>query len=70
MAITQADIDAIDRAIATGERSVRLGDKMVEYRSIDELVKAKSAMITEIAKGSTAGRSRSIRLYRCGNGWS
>ena len=40
MAITQQDIDKIDRAIAKGESVVRFADRTVEYRSVDELIKA------------------------------
>lgn len=37
MAYTQEQLIALESALAKGERRVSLGDKMVEYRSIDEL---------------------------------
>jgi len=42
MAITQADLDAIDLAIASSELEVRLEGRSVKYRSTDELLKARS----------------------------
>ena len=41
MPILQSDIDALTEALATGERMVRKGDKVVEYRSVDELLAAR-----------------------------
>jgi hypothetical protein len=37
MAYTQEQLTALESALAMGERRVSLGDKTVEYRSIDEL---------------------------------
>ena len=42
MAYTQADLDAIRTAIATGERTVTFSDRMVSYRSMDELLLAEA----------------------------
>lgn len=39
---TEADLIAIRRAIAKGERSVQFADRMVTYRSIEELLQAES----------------------------
>ena len=40
MAITQADVDALEKAVMTGERSVEYDGRGVEFRSIEELLKA------------------------------
>lgn len=37
MAVTQADLQALDEAIATGATKVRYGDKEVTYRSLAEM---------------------------------
>ena len=42
MAMTQADLDAVNAAIATGELTVRHGAKLVTYRSADELLALKT----------------------------
>ena len=51
MAITQADLDALDRALASGERMAVLNGQSVTYRSIDDLIKARdylAAMLSEL----------------------
>lgn len=68
MAITQQDIDKIDRAIARGESVVRFADRTVEFRSVDELIKAKQAMQAELSKATNPRRSRVTRLYHAGKG--
>jgi hypothetical protein len=67
MAFTQADIDAVDRAIATGELRVRLSApggsyREVEYRSMDDLIKAKSVMMGSVQ--TSAGVSRRVPRYQ------
>ena len=42
MAVTQQDIDALNAAIASGERVVVLNGQSVTYRSIDDLIKARN----------------------------
>jgi len=36
---TQANLDAINQAIATGARECWYGDKRVAYRSLDEMIR-------------------------------
>lgn len=49
MAISQTDVDALEAALLRGELKVRLADREVTYRSVDELAKALS-----YAKGQLA----------------
>lgn len=69
MAITQQDIDKINHAIAKGESVVRFADRTVEYRSVDELIKAKNAMLAELSKATNPRRSRVTRIYHAGKGF-
>ncbi|BCQ60753.1 hypothetical protein PBOI14_25030 [Pseudomonas sp. Boi14] len=39
MSFTQKHLDAIEGAIARGEKTVRYGDRTVEYRTVDELLR-------------------------------
>lgn len=55
MAITQADLDALDRAIASSTLEVQLDGRRVKYRSMDELIKARAHVAGLVA--SSAGRS-------------
>lgn len=39
MAFSQSDIDALEKAIATGALVVKYQDRQVQYRSLDEMRK-------------------------------
>lgn len=54
MAFTTADLDALDRAISSGELRVRLNDREVTYRSTEELLSARVYISTQLATASTA----------------
>lgn len=75
MPIQQSDIDAINSAIATGERMVRKSDgTTVEYRSVSELIAAKDELVRQkamddAAASSTPPRSRVIRVFHGGRGF-
>ena len=47
MAYSQAQLDALEAALAKGERRVSFGDKTVEYRTVEEL----AAAIKEVKRG-------------------
>lgn len=57
MAYTQTDLDTLDAAIKDSKLSVRMGDRMVTYRSLDELTKARAHVATVLASQSNASRS-------------
>lgn len=58
MALTQADLDAINSAIASGELTVRSATgAQVTYRSMDELIKARAIAKADIAAASASARS-------------
>lgn len=67
MAYTQKHLDAVERAIARGEKVVRYTDRTVEYRSIDELLKARDVIRTSLTDAA-GPRSRIVRLYHGGKG--
>jgi hypothetical protein len=56
VAFTAEDLETIRRAIATGELRVRYADREVEYRSIDDLLKAEKRIL-----GSLNGRPKQHR---------
>jgi len=61
MPFTAADLEAVNAAIASGELTVRGADgRMVQMRTVDELLKARDAIRAEIAS-TTAGQTP--RLY-------
>lgn len=65
MPVTQADIDALNQAIATGERQVTLGAKSVTYRSISDLIAARNDLQTQMAQqqAADAGTVRPRRYH-------
>ena len=67
MAYTQAHLDALEAALAKGEKRVTFGDKTVEYRSVDELMAAIEAVKRDLfelaaATGLWPGAPRQIRV--------
>lgn len=68
MAWTQTDLSAIETAISKGNKSVRLGDRTIEYQSIKELLSARDAIKADLlAQKNTTQRPRMFRL-RTGRG--
>lgn len=67
MAFTQQDLEAVERAIARGEKIVRYADRNVEYREIDELLRARDEIRSSLA-AAAGPRSRIVRLYHGGKG--
>lgn len=54
MAYTQAHLEALETALAKGEKRVSFGDKTVEYRSIEELVEAIAQVKRDILEQAVA----------------
>ncbi|AUM00500.1 MAG: hypothetical protein DI596_02340 [Azospira oryzae] len=62
MAYTAADREALERALARGERRVTFGDKTVEYRSVDELRAALREVDAALAREAGRPKLRQIRV--------
>lgn len=70
MAVTQADIDALNAAIASGEKQVALGAQQVTYRSIAELKVARDDLQAQLnAQAAPTPKSRQTLLYQAGRGY-
>lgn len=55
MAFTSADVDALDRAIATGELRVRFSDgREVTYRETSALISARSFIAQQLTGAASA----------------
>lgn len=57
MAFTQSDLDAVNAAVASGELKIEVAGRMVMYRSIDELIKARDIISADLAATATASTS-------------
>lgn len=65
MALSQSDLDALDRAIATGELEVEYEGMRRRYRSIGELMQARAHVASVLAgAGSTSSAARPAVVYR------
>ncbi|WP_020161256.1 phage head-tail joining protein [Methylobacter marinus] len=70
MAWTQDDLDRIKRAIAQGVRRVQFKDRLIEYNSISEMLKAREAIEKDLndqaaqAAGVTRPRGYRARTSR------
>jgi len=51
MAFDQAKLDALDEAIGSGELIVKWNGKEVTYRSINELMRARNFMVSQMSPG-------------------
>lgn len=56
MAWTQEDLNAIDQLIATGSKKIQYGDKIMEARPLDEMLKIKNMMQKELGLPTGAGK--------------
>ncbi|MEQ6290524.1 phage head-tail joining protein [Vogesella sp. GCM10023246] len=68
MAFTQTQLDAIEKALARGERVVQYADRRVEYRSVAELIELRNTIQRDLAQQNGQLRKRSHRLYHAGKG--
>lgn len=69
MAVTQADIDNLNAAIASGARSVTLGGQTVVYNTSDSLIKARDDLVKQLAAQNTAQRPRQSYAFYAGRGY-
>lgn len=69
MAVTQADIDNLNAAIASGARSVTLGGQTLIYNTSDSLIKARDDMKAQLAAQNTSQRPRQSYAFYAGRGY-
>lgn len=68
--VSQTDIDALNAAIAQGERQVMIGAKQITYRSVTELITARNDLQQQLqAQTSTDKRGRITRIRPAGRGY-
>jgi hypothetical protein len=63
MSITSADLDALDRAIASAELEVDIDGRRVRYRSTQELIAARAHLASVLAT-QQSGRRRASYQYQ------
>lgn len=63
MALTKSDIDALERALASGELTVEYGGRRVTYRSIAELKAALDYAQAALAQTSPTSNQYSLAAF-------
>lgn len=73
MAISQSDIDALNAAIASGEKQVVLDGQSVTYRSISDLILARNDLQEQLNSANAVlankRKPKRIGLYYSGRGY-
>lgn len=73
MAVSQADIDALNAAIASGVRSATLGGQTVIFNTSDSLIKARDDLMRQKAAEDAAAsgnrRPKQTYAYHAGRGY-
>lgn len=72
MAITQADVDALNQAIVDGVRSVTIGGQTTIFNTTDSLIRARDDALRQLNAEAArlAGRvNRRTLLYHAGRGY-
>jgi hypothetical protein len=57
MAYTQTDLDTLDSAIKDSRLTVRIAERLVTYRSTDELIKARAHVASVMASQANPTRT-------------
>lgn len=71
MAVSQADIDNLNAALASGVRSVTLGGQTVTYGTTEALIKARDDLLRQLqaADPNVTRRPRQTYGYLAGRGY-
>lgn len=74
MPVSQADVDALNAALASGERQVVLDGQSITYRSVDEIIKARNDIQRQLdamtaAQAGTARRPKQWGLVQTSRGY-
>ena len=67
MAFTQTDINNLNLALARGEKTVRIGDKWVEYHSPEQIIKARDDLQRQL--NAETPRTRIVYHTQSGRGY-
>lgn len=66
MAWAQNDLTVLESAIAQGALTVKYADKEVTYRSLDDMLKLRELMKSEINGSGSIESSRRVGVYNKG----
>lgn len=72
MAASQADIDALNAALASGEKQVVLDGQSITYRSVAEIIAARNDLQAQLTRAASVGvprRPKQFGLYVVNRGF-
>jgi hypothetical protein len=69
MAVSQSDIDALNAALKNGERVVKSDGVLVEYRSVDDIIRARDSLVGQMAAESGQARPKQTIMVHGGRGF-
>lgn len=73
MAVTQADLDNLNAAIASGTRQVTLGGQTILYQTTASLIQARDDLANQLRKqeddATGKKRSKQTLVYHAGRGY-
>jgi len=69
MAVLQTDIDNLNKALSSGEKIVRIGDKLVEYHSPSAIIVARNDLQRQLDLESGVQRTRVVYHTQSGRGY-
>lgn len=69
MAVTQAQIDALNDAIADGVRQVTIDGHTTTYNTSDSLIRARDDLIVQLQRQNRKQRTRTLAHY-AGRGYN
>ncbi len=64
MAFSQANLDALEAAIASGTLEVRMGDRLVRYQDMAGLIQARDLVRDQLNTATPTDRSTAASFYR------
>lgn len=59
----QTDLDALDTALAQGVAEVRFADRVVRYRGVDEILKAREVVAQGLEQQNGTSSRKQIRVF-------
>lgn len=64
MAYSKTDLDNLDAAISSGELVVQVEGRRVEYRSLNELLRARAHVAEQMSTASAGTERRGVYRFR------
>lgn len=64
VAYTTEQLNTLEAAIADGALTVKYGDKLTTYRSLDEMIRIRNLMRDELGLNGTSGGKRFVSVSK------